>query len=105
MSSGLTLTVQDMAIEGKEAQHFIQHFAVGLVPEEGPLPTCRNQMLIPELLQMMRQRRRWYPRFLLNLPNCFLSLRGGDQELHNAQPRFGANRRKAIGKSFGLGGA
>ena len=86
------------ALREKERQKALQHFRVRGIPQEAPFPLHINEVLVLQLLQVMRDGGRLHAEFILDLAGD-QSFRMSPQEMiDNSQARLGSQSSQDVGE-------
>src|SRR6266852_3062464 len=85
------------ALRIKKLQQFLERFGICRVPQKCALPLHAHQIFIPQLVQVMRQRRIGNLEFPLNVSNHQPLRMRRQKQLHDPQPGFRPHRREHVG--------
>src|ERR1035437_2683369 len=81
----------------EEAEEFLQRSGVGGASQKGACPCHRDEFLVLELVEMVREVGRRNPQFFQDLSDHHPVGMGGKQKLHDAQARFGSHGGEHVG--------
>src|SRR5579862_3213057 len=97
--------VSSTALGVEEPEQLLQHRSIGAVTQEGALAAHRDEILILELLQVMRQSGGCNAQFVLNFANHHPIRVRGEERPQNPQPRLRPESGKHIricGRAVGI---
>jgi hypothetical protein len=94
--------IPSAAFRVKELQQFLQRVSVRRIAQERALALDLHKSFILKFVQVMGQRGIWDVQLGLNLADSQAVRMSGQQQLHNPQSWFRANRREHISVSSHL---
>jgi hypothetical protein len=103
-SARLNGLVSSAAFRVKERDQILKGVRVGRVPQKAALAPDADQVLVPELVEVVRKRGGRNAQFALNLANNKSLRMGREQKLHNSQTGFRTHGGKKVCVPAGLFG-
>jgi hypothetical protein len=97
--TGFYSLIPSAAFRVKELEQFLQSVCVRRIAQERTLALDLHESFIFKFVQVMGQRGIWDVQLSLNLADSEAVRMSGQQQLHDPQPWFHANRREHIGIS------
>src|SRR5215472_842046 len=96
--------VSGAALVEEEAEQFLQRAGVGCVPEKRALTADRDQVLVLQLVEMMRQCGAGNLQLAADIADHHTFRVSGKQQAHDTKTGLGAHGREHVGTTGDLGG-